>query len=192
MAKIIIAWQLEQGGKGNLYVESGLINQAGLLGGAWGKGAGSICWPSTETALASEGELRGRDHPLPDALAGSTSEEEAGGRKALRTQNLWRREGKPVLVDRLDFWKRLLSIMLEQEVAVWGPEGRREGQSGRIRPQMASQMGTGGHQMGQMLYLLGSTFLAGQERWGVGFPSPVMYWRNVGMWASGRTPLKHF
>lgn len=73
------------------------------------------------------------------------SEEEAGGREALRTQSPWRREGKPVLVDRLDFWKRLLSIMLEQEeVAVGGPEGRREGQSGRIRPQLASQMGTGG------------------------------------------------
>lgn len=77
------------------------------------------------------------------------SKDEAGGREALRTQSPWRREGKPVLVDRLDFWKRLLSIVLEQEeVAIGGPEGGREGQSGRIRPQLASQMETGGHQMG--------------------------------------------
>lgn len=77
------------------------------------------------------------------------SKDEAGGREALRTQSPWRREGKPVLVDRLDFWKRLLSIVLEQEeVAIGGLEGGREGQSGRIRPQLASQMETGGHQMG--------------------------------------------
>lgn len=87
-----------------------------------------------------------------------------------------------MLVDRLDFWKRLFSIVLEQEeVAIGGPEGGREGQNGRIRPQLASQMetgghqmGTGGHQMGQMLYLLRSTFLSGQEECGVGFPFPVM------------------
>lgn len=128
------------------------------------------------------------------------SKDEAGGREALRTQSPWRREGKPVLVDRLDFWKRLLSIVLEQEeVAIGGPEGGREGQSGRIRPQLASQMetgghqmGTGGHQMGQMLYLLGSTFLSGQEECGVGFPSPVMCQRNVGMWVSGKDSLKAF
>lgn len=54
------------------------------------------------------------------------------------------KKGKPVLLDSLGFWNNMLE---QEDIAVCGLEGQREGQSGRIRPQLGSQMGTGKDQM---------------------------------------------